>query len=93
VEVILKCHGGRKKKLQCNTRMKFLERGRVKFMELENKHLCIKEEKNSIGKNEWGKAKNERREGNYDKGCKYIASSATRIFSSTPIGNPYKEKN
>ena len=27
------------------TRMEFLERGRVEFMELENKRLCIKEEK------------------------------------------------
>jgi hypothetical protein len=30
--------------------MKFFERGRVEFMELENKHLCIKEEKIQLAK-------------------------------------------
>jgi hypothetical protein len=30
--------------------MEFLERGRVEFMELENKRLCIKEEKIQLAK-------------------------------------------
>ncbi len=30
--------------------MEFLEKGRVEFMELENKHLCIKEEKIHLAK-------------------------------------------
>jgi hypothetical protein len=34
-----------KKKKINETRMEFLERGRVEYMELENKRLCIKEEK------------------------------------------------
>jgi hypothetical protein len=83
--------------------MEFLERGRFEFMELENKRLCIKEEKIQLAKRkeemERMKAKKrgegniERGEINYDNECRYIASSATRIFSSTPIGNPCKEKN
>ena len=32
------------------TRMEFLERGRVEFMELENKCLCIKKEKIHLAK-------------------------------------------
>ena len=32
------------------TRMEFLKRGRVEFMELENKRLCIKEEKIRLAK-------------------------------------------
>ena len=31
-------------------RMEFLEKGRVEFIELENKHLCIKEEKIQLAK-------------------------------------------
>ena len=30
--------------------MEFLERGRVEFMELENKRICIKEEKIQLAK-------------------------------------------
>ena len=32
------------------TRMEFLKRGRVEFMEFENKRLCIKEEKIRLAK-------------------------------------------
>ena len=32
------------------SRMEFLERGRIEFMELENKHICIKEEKIQLAK-------------------------------------------
>ena len=34
-----------KEKKIAETRLEFLERGRVEYMELENKRLCIKEEK------------------------------------------------
>ena len=40
-----------KKKKIAEKRLEFLERGHVEYMELENKRLCIKEEKNSFGKN------------------------------------------
>jgi hypothetical protein len=39
-----------KKKKINETRMEFLERGRVEFIELENKRLCIKEEKIQLAK-------------------------------------------
>jgi hypothetical protein len=49
VEVMLNVMVEEKK--NCNvTRMEFLERGRVEFMELENKRLCIKEEKIQLAK-------------------------------------------
>ena len=49
VEVMLNVMVEEKKNYDV-TRMKFLERGRVEFMELENKHLCIKEEKIQLAK-------------------------------------------
>jgi hypothetical protein len=55
--------------------------------------VFVLRKKNSIGKNERGKRKNERGKEYYNNGCNYIASSATRIFSSTPIGNLCKEKD
>ncbi len=49
VEVMLNVMVEEKK--NCNvTRMEFLERGRVEFMELENKRLCIKKEKIQLAK-------------------------------------------
>ena len=44
VQVMLNVMGEEKKKIN-EMRMEFLEKGRVEFIELENKHLCIKEEK------------------------------------------------
>ena len=38
------------KKKIAETRLEFLERGRVEYMELKNKHLCIKEEKIHLAK-------------------------------------------
>ena len=38
------------KKKIAETRLKFLERGRVEYMELENKRLCIKEQKINLAK-------------------------------------------
>jgi hypothetical protein len=89
------------------TRMEFLERGRVEYLEQENKHHCVQDEKIQLAKikeereknqkgerkNERGEGKNQRGEGNYNNEFSYIVSSATRIFSSTPIGNPCKEKD
>ena len=39
-----------KKKKIAKTRLEFFERGRVGYMELENKRLCIKEEKINLAK-------------------------------------------
>jgi hypothetical protein len=38
------------KKKIAETRLEFLERGHVEYMELENKRLCIKEEKINLAK-------------------------------------------
>ena len=96
------------------TRMEFLERGRVEYLEQENKHHCVQDEKIQLAKikeereknqngeqknergkekNQRGEGKNQRGEGNYNNEFSYIVSSATKIFSSTPIGNPCKEKD
>jgi hypothetical protein len=90
----------KKKKTFNELRMEFLERGRIDFMELENKRICIKQEKIELAKRkeERERMQEERqrmkeREGNYDNGIRDIASSATRIFSSSSIGNPCKKKN
>ncbi len=40
----------KKKKTFNEARMEFLERGRIDFMELENKRLCIKQEKIELAK-------------------------------------------
>jgi hypothetical protein len=39
-----------KKKKIAETRLEFLERGRVEYMELENKRLCSKQEKIQLAK-------------------------------------------
>ena len=39
-----------KKKKIAKMRLEFIERGRVEYMELENKRLCIKEEKINLAK-------------------------------------------
>jgi hypothetical protein len=39
-----------KKKKIAETRLEFLERGRVEYMKLENKRLCIKQEKIQLAK-------------------------------------------
>jgi hypothetical protein len=39
-----------KKKKIAEMRLEFIERGRVEYMELENKRLCIKEEKINLAK-------------------------------------------
>jgi hypothetical protein len=44
VEVMLNVMADDKKKI-AETRLEFLERGRVEYMELKNKRLCIKEQK------------------------------------------------
>jgi hypothetical protein len=49
VEVMLNAMADDKKKI-AESRLEFLERGRVQYMELENKRLCIKEEKINLAK-------------------------------------------
>ena len=39
-----------KKKKIAEMRLEYIERGRVEYMELENKYLCIKEEKINLAK-------------------------------------------
>jgi ribonuclease Y len=49
VEVMLNVMADDKKKI-AESRLEFLERGRVQYMELENKRLCLKEEKINLAK-------------------------------------------